>query len=104
MLERIYTAPETSDLHGSTPHIVSMRCYGGKKTEDHKRLAFLNFLTDTTRKYTQYKIYSADGKFAVPQKAKRIMTKPGQRKLNVNKTTVKCNFVIYVNMHVHYVN
>ena len=65
MLEGLYTAPETSDLQGSTPHIVPVQeMLWRQKTEDQKRLAFLNFLKDTKRKYTQEKIYSADGKFA----------------------------------------
>jgi hypothetical protein len=63
------------------------RQYGGKKTKEQKDNAFDKFLKDSKRKKCSDRIQSADGKYSTWNKARTIITKPGQRKRTVNERT-----------------
>ena len=59
-----------------------------QKSEDQKETLLMNFLKDNKKRPLPDKIVSANGVLSLPNKARRIATKPGQRKRGRNERTV----------------
>ena len=59
-----------------------------QKSDEQKRMLFKNFLKDSKKRCHAETIVSSDGKFSVPNKARKIATKPGQRKRGLNERAI----------------